>query len=202
MATFNIVRTGFRWAGTRSPGTGSRPIIIKPVATAYGTALTRGLPVKLVSDGTIAAASAGDNIYGIMDGAEQYYDSSAGVMRKGGQIPASVSWGSVQARQTLARVIPVRGQVFLCQADDATTATTLSAYQDMVQENVEWVAGTAVGDQAGCLLDISGNATTNTLSVRILDIANPSFTDFANLGVDIVCAFNLIQDETNSATGV
>lgn len=199
MATFNITRGGFRWSRSKdNPRVTSPPIVIVPVATAYGTAFYRGDAVKVLSDGTLAAAAAGDTIYGVFDSADQYYDGT--VIRSGGSIPASVSWGTVIQRQTRARVIPVRSQIFRICADDATTATTLSAYQAFLQENAEWVAGTHVGDQSGTLLDISTHATTNTLSVRIEGICDPDFQDFASLGVNLEVSFNLIQDTASGST--
>jgi hypothetical protein len=195
----NSYKGGFRWARSKSgPGQGvNPPVNILPVATAYGTVIYRGGAVKLLSDGTIAAAAAGDTIYGIADGAAQYFDGT--VVRSGGKLPVS-SWGTNISRQSLLRVIPVRDQIFLAAGDDATTGTTLAAYQAFVGENVEWVAGTAVGDESGDLLDISTHATTNTLSVRIEGISNPQLTDFTSTGVTLEVSFNLIQDTGSGST--
>lgn len=196
----NLLRGGFRWVGSKTAPAGtSMPVIILPVASAYGTVLYRGLPVKLVGTGTIQAATPGDAIYGIFDGAEQYYDGTQ--VRKGASLPVS-TYGSNLSRQSKARVIPVRDQFFEIDADDASTFTTQATYQAAVGENAEWVAGTPVGDQSGALLDISGHATTNTLSVRIENIPNQEEQDFAALGVKLTVTFNLIQDATSSATGV
>ncbi len=195
----NPYKGGFRWARSKAgPGQYTEaPIRILPVATAYGTVLYRGTAVKLLSDGTVSAASAGDTIYGVFDAAEQYYDGS--VVRGGGKLPVS-SWGTVISRQSLARVIPVRDQIFFAACDDATTGTTLAAYQAFVGENVEWVAGTASGDESGDLLDISTHNTTNTLSVRIEGIVNPQLTDFTSVGVTLEVSFNLIQDTGSGST--
>lgn len=196
----NLLRGGFRWVGSKTAPAGmSMPVIILPVASAYGTVLYRGLPVKLASTGTIQAAAPGDAVYGIFDGAEQYYDGTQ--VRKGASLPVS-TYGSNLSRQSKARVIPVRDQFFEIDADDASTFTTQATYQAAVGENAEWAAGTPVGDQSGALLDISGHATTNTLSVRIENIPNQEEQDFAALGVKLTVSFNLIQDATSSATGV
>lgn len=195
----NVYKGGFRWIRSKTtPGQHSQaPINILPVASAYGTVLYRGGAVKLLSDGTIAAASAGDTIYGVFEGAEQYYDGT--VVRKGGKLPVS-TWGSVIPRQSLARVIPVRDQIFAAACDDNTTATTLATFQSYVGENVEWIAGTASGDESGDLLDISTHNTTNTLSVRIEGISNPTLTDFTSVGVTLEVSFNLIQDTGSGST--
>lgn len=196
----NLSRVGFRWVGSKTdPAGASMPVIILPVASAYGTVLYRGLPVKLVSTGTIQAAAPGDAVYGIFDGAEQYYDGTQ--VRKGASLPVS-TYGSNLSRQSKARVILARDQFFEIDADDASTFTTQATYQAAVGENVEWVAGTPVGDQSGALADISTHATTNTLSVRIENIPNQEEQDFAALGVKLTVSFNLIQDATSSATGV
>lgn len=47
-----------------------------PIATGYATALYTGDPVKLLSDGTIALAAAGDRILGIFNGV--YYTAADG----------------------------------------------------------------------------------------------------------------------------
>jgi hypothetical protein len=194
----NLVRNGFRWVQNRNaPSTTEPPIMILPVASAFAVTLTRGYPVKVIADGTIEDADPGDAIYGIFDGAAQYYDGST--IRKGGSLPVS-TYGSVIQRQSLARVIPVRGQLFRATVDDATTATTLAAYLAFVQENVEWVAGTAVGDEAGCQLDISGHNTTNTLSVRIENVPDRELQDFGSAGVSLLVSFNLIQDTASGST--
>lgn len=197
----NPQRGGLRWVKNRlDPNQHHAPIELKTVATSYGTALYTGDIVKIVSDGTVAAAVAGDTAYGVFDGAEQYYDSSAGAMRKGGSLPASVAWGTTWERRSVARVIPFRSQVFRMCCDDKTTATTPALYDDMVGENCEWIAGTPVGDQSGTLLDISTNATTNTLSLRIVGFPNQNLTDFTGLYVPVDVVANLYQDEASGST--
>lgn len=195
----NNAKNGFRWVGNRyAPSETSPPIVLLPVADDFAVTLRRGYPVKLIADGTIEDADPGDAIYGIFDGAAQYYDGSA--IRKGGSLPASTSYDTNISRQSLARVIPVRGQKFRVTVDDAVTATTLAGYIAFVGENVEWVAGTPVGDEAGCQVDISGHATTNTLSVRIENVPDRELQDFASAGVQLVVSFNLIQDTASGST--
>lgn len=193
---------GFRWRFNRlAPHTSHPPTMILPVASAYGTALYDGDPVKQLSDGTIAAASAGDVIYGVFSGAEMYYDGS--VMRRGGSLPASTTYGTVLDRQSKVRVIPARGQVFEIDANDGTTATTLSAHQALIGENCEWAAGTNVNDQSGAVLNISLHATTNTLSVRLYNLATNPDQDYSAAGVKYLVYFNLVQDgEGGTTTGV
>lgn len=194
----NVARGGFRWRGNKlAPASTSPPVMIYPVASAYATVLYRGDPVKLASTGTIQAAAAGDRVIGVFAGAEQYYDGT--VVRKGASLPVS-TWGTNLSRQSKARVILARGQIFEVDADEATTATTQAAYEAFVGENAEWVAGTAVGDVSGAQLDISTHAVTNTLSVRILDIPNKDNQDFASANVKLTVEFNLTQDTAAGTT--
>lgn len=194
----NLARGGFRWRYNKlSPRSASAPVMVVPVASAYATVLYKGDPVKLASTGTLQAAAPGDRVYGIFDGAEQYWDGTQ--IRKGASLPVS-TYGSNLTRQSLGRVILARGQVFEVDADDASTFTTQATYQAALGENAEWATGTAVGDQSGAVLDISTHATTNTLSVRILDIPNQQVQDFAAIGVKLHVEFNLTQDTAGGTT--
>lgn len=197
----NLVRNGFRWVGNRNaPSATEPPIIILPVASAYGTAIPRGYPVTLISDGTLTVAAVTDVVYGIADGVAQYYDGT--FIRKGGSLPATTTYGSVIQRQSLLRVIPVRGQLFRATVDDATTGTTLADYIAFVGENVAWVAGTASGDEAGCQLDISGHATTATSAFvwRIENVPDRETQDFSLAGVQLLVSCNLPQDTAGGST--
>jgi len=188
----NLSRGGFRWVKNESaPTSTTPPIVYMKVADDYGTALNIGDPVKRVSDGTIAACSAGDRIFGIYDGAAQYYDGS--VIRSGPTLPASTSYDTNLERMSIARVIPAQGQIFELDADDGTTATTQAAHEAFVNENCEWVAGTAVNGQSGAALDISTHATTNTLSLNIVEIPSKSLQDFAASRVKYWVKVNLLD---------
>lgn len=192
---------GFKWRSSRiAPSSKAPPIDVLPVASAYGTVIYEGDVVKKLSDGTVAVATPGDAIYGIANGAKQYYDGS--VIRGGGSLPVS-TYGSVLERQSLLRIIPVKGQIFEVDANDGTTATTQAAHQAFVGENAEWVAGTNVNDQSGAQLNISTHATTNTLSVRIHGLGTNPDQDYAAVGVKYLVYFNLVQDgEVGTTTGV
>lgn len=193
----NVSHNGFRWVfNKQSPGA-PPPIRVMPVATGYATAIPRGIPVKVVSDGTIEVAASNDAIFGISDGVEQYYDGT--VVRSGTALPASTAWGTNISRQSRVRVIPVRGQIFAIPVDENTTATTLTGYQAFVQENVDWAVGTASGDEAGCQLDISTHATTAE-DCRIEDVPNRETQDFTSTGVVLHVSFNLIQDTASGST--
>ncbi len=194
----NFQRGGLRWVRSKYTPGDAPPIELGVVATAYGTKINTGDIVKLLNDGTFAAAVAGDTAYGICDGCQQYYDGTA--IRSGAALPASTSWGTVWERRSLIRVIPGRGQIFRMCADDKTTFTTPATYLAAVGENCEWIAGTASGDQSGTLLDISTHATTNTLSLNIQGFPDQSITDFSGLYVPVEVTFNLIQDQASGST--
>lgn len=191
---------GFRWVYNKyAPEANSPPRVKLPIASAYGTSIPKGHPVKVI-DGNVEAAAPGDAVYGVMDGMAQVYNATEGTVAPAASYVATVTWGTVLSRQSLAYVIPVRGQIFRATCDDAVTATTQALYEDTVQENVEWVAGSATGDQSGALLDISTNNTTNTLSVRIENVPDKEMTDFAAAGVELEVSFNLIQDTASGDT--
>lgn len=190
---------GFRWVfNKQSPGS-PPPMRVLHVATGYATKLNRGAPLKLLTDGSVDLAAPTETVYGIMDGVEQYYDGT--VVRSGIGLPASTAWGTNISRQSRVRVIPVRGQMFAVVADDNTTATTLAGYQAFIGENVEFVAGTSVGDEAGHQIDISThNPATATHTVRIEDVPNKETQDFTSTGVVLHVSFNLIQDTGSGST--
>lgn len=194
----NALLGGFRWhKNLMNPSAAEPPYERGLVASGYATTIPIGYPVKKLSTGYMEVASPGDSVFGVMAGVIQRYDGSNIVA--GGKYTTS-TYGTVFERQTVIRFIPARLQEFRCVADDATTATTYAAYLAFEGENVEWSAGTAVNDYAGCLLDISGHNTTNTLSVNLKRLHNKEFTDFTGLYVPWVVEFNLIQSTTFGST--
>ena len=194
----NLVKKGFRWVrSATSPGT-QMPVEIHRVASGYGSEITTGHPVKILSTGYADIAAPTEEVYGICVGAEQYYDGT--VMRKGPSLPASTTYGSVIERISLIRVVPVEGQIFRASCDEGTSFTTYATHFENVQENVEFVAGTAANGYSGAQLDISTAATTNTLTCTIVNVPDRDIQDFASTGVDLEVRFNLIQDVAD-ATG-
>jgi hypothetical protein len=179
------------------------PVVEKPIASAYATSIYQGDPVKMTTDGTLQLAAPTDAVYGVFLGMKQVYNSSLGVVAPAGAYIATVTYGSVMSRQSIARVVPVRSQVFRISCDDATTATTQAAYEALMGENCEFATGTASGDRSGLLLDISTHNTTNTITCRIEDVPDKDITNFAATGVELEVIFNVIQDVLGgSATGL
>lgn len=194
------INGGLRWRGNlTAPTAVSPPIIEVPIADDYGTALYLGDPVKLATTGYLQAASAGDTLYGVFAGMKQYYDGT--VIRSGGKYPASTSYDTNFERQSIARVIPAFGQVFEMDTDDvAASYDTYAEHLAFRGENCEWIAGTAVGDHSGALLDISTHATTNTLSLSLHAIASHVDHDFAAARVKWLVTINLLSKPAAGST--
>lgn len=193
---------GFRWVRNKLAPTSEPPRITLPIASAYGTSLGRGAPVKLLSDGTVDLCATNGNVYGVFDGMVQNYNASTGFVGPAPAYVATVTYGSNMSRQSLASIIPVQGQVFRITCDENTTATTQAGYEAFVGENVDFAAGTASGDRSGHVADISTHATTAE-DLRIVNIPDKTSTDFSATGVEIEVEFNLIQGtQVGSTTGV
>lgn len=180
----NTATPGFHFRRQRNGAT--QPVVeLCEVATAYGTGIFRGDPVKRVNDGTIDICAAGEKVYGIADGAEQYWDGSA--LRRGTYLPASTTWGSVRERKSLVRVILARDAIFEVDVDDATTATTEATYQALVGENCDHVAGTgstATG-QSGYKLDISTHVATEA-QWRIIGLSTQPGIDWSGSNAKVL----------------
>lgn len=195
----NRTLTGARWKQSLiAPAASSPPIEVLPIASGYNTDIFVGDFVKILSTGYVSRASAGDTLYGVFAGCEQYYDGSKIV--RGGKYPANTAYGTVFERQTFARIIPAFGQVFEMDADDATTATTYAANLALVGENAEWITGTGTGDNSGNLLDISTHANTNTLSLRLHGLSKHVDIDYAAVGVKYYVTVNLVEKPAGGST--
>lgn len=195
----NLTRGGFRWRGSFDAVSQKEPPIeVLPVASAYGTAIRRGDPVKLLSTGYMDIAAPGETPYGVCDGVTQYYDGVA--IRSGQALPASTTYSTNFSRQSLIRVIPVRGQKFEIDADLTDGATTWAGWLALIGENADWVAGTASGDMSGVVLDISTHNTTNSLGCRIREVVSPNLQELDAARVKLMIEFNLVQSTTAGST--
>ena len=88
----------------------------------------------------------------------------------------------------------------MCTDDVAAAYDTYAEHLAFVQENCEWVTGTANGDYSGNLLDISTHGTGNTLSLHLHGIAKHADHDFAALGIRYYVTVNLTQQPTAGST--
>lgn len=196
----NIAFKGFRWVhNSFAPTCMTPPVELCSVASAYGTALKIGDPVKRLSTGYVDRAATNEVVYGVVAGVENYYDGT--VIRKGGQLPASTTYGSNEERRTFIRVIRAEGQEFEATVDENTTATDYAGYLAFIGENVDIALNTGVNDYSGAQLDISTHATTAE-DFRITAVPDPGLQDFAATNVRLRGMFNLVYKVgADSTTG-
>lgn len=188
--------SGLRWVRSKH-GHGEAPTVELTVASAYATELRVGQAVKKATDGTAQLAAAGDSIYGVIASVAQYWDAVAGRIVPGSSVlPASTTWGTVRERRSILRVIPVEGQIFAVDCDDAVTATTESGYEAFLEENCDHVISS--GD---VMLDISTHGTA-TAQWRIVEVPNRRFQDFSSTYVRLFVECNESQMVPYSTAGV
>lgn len=177
----NTAIGGFRWVKSRD-GNKTAPVELRTVASAYGTGVFRGDPVKLVDDGTIAVCAAGDAIYGIADGVEQYRLNGVNGV-KGNYLPASTTYSGAPVvtnpAASVVRVIPARGQIF--EGDANTLAATLTAAQTLMFNNCDVDGGaggsTTTGRSTFVVNNTGGQLGTGTAQIRMLEISTDPLND-------------------------
>jgi hypothetical protein len=203
----NLARYGFRFCKGRSA-----PHLVpekKKVASAYQAStgvvnvpLRIGDPVQLVSTGTVALLVVGSGVpYGVVVGIQPYWDGTKMVF--GDRLPGATTPGTtVVDRFSYVMVMPFLGAVFEVDCDDATTFTTLAAYQDAIGENADISYSGIVSVGAFPKLDISTNNTTNTLQMRILGISDTAENqDYAGANVKVYVTANLTSEAPILTTG-
>jgi hypothetical protein len=152
-----------------------------PVASAYGTAIFFGDLVKRVSDGTIAAAAAGDAIYGIAAGAVRY-KSASGVIQGGNYLPASTTFTGAphisNPQASIVKVIPLFAyDVFEMDVDTAVASVT--AAQDLVANNFDIVAtaGSTTTGRSGYVVNNASGMGTSTAQIRMIAVSTDNLND-------------------------
>lgn len=216
MAITNRYFYGFRWSKAFNGGRALPSPVERFVATAYqanpvtyNCDLYVGDPVQEVNDGSVALVADGSNDgvftgspWGIIVGIKKYYDGS--VITGGTYLPGGTTWTTDDQQATLL-VVPITAGVWECCVDDATTATTKSAYQAYIGENVEGkYAATAVG-KSYPKLDISSHATTYTLGFKIVGLSQSvDNIDYAgaNISLAVVANRHTVAPFYSQATGV
>ena len=97
-------------------------------------------------------------------------------------------------------VVPASKCSWAVCVDDAVTATTELAYNNLIGQNVEHTcAGDSATAQARPRVDISGAASTATFGWRIVDV--PPGQDFASANVEVVVEVNESQEAGKPASG-
>lgn len=202
----NLARYGFRVCrGRYAPF--QTPVKMK-VASGYQAApgavnvpLRPGDPVQLVNDGTVAilAAGSGTDCYGVITQILPYWDGTRQVF--GNSLPGGTTPGTtVIDRFSYVMVQPASGTVFEVDADDATTATTFSAYQAFVSENADIAYSASLNVGAFPKLDISTHNTTDTLQCRIVGVSDTvENQDFSGANVKLYVIFNQSSEIANTA---
>lgn len=201
----NVALGGFRWRKNRRGGANQEPREERMVASNNTTAIFAGDPVKLVNDGTVVVAAAGDAVYGICMGATRYRNSS-GTIRGGNFLPAGTTYtGAPVMSNDQASVIqccPVVGQIF--EVDVNTGQASLTAAQTLVHNNANSVAnaGNTSSGRSAYVLDASTAAVTAALQWRILEIAPDPSNDPTSANWKVLVEANVgTEPSATTATG-
>ncbi len=162
--------------------------------------------LKLVSDGTVAVAAAGDTVlYGIADGVDQMYSAAAGGLIKGNRVPANTTFSPTTVgspTETRIRVIPLIGQVFECDCD--TAIADIATAQGLMGNNADHVAtaGNAASGRSGHVLTTPATATTNTAGFRALQIVQSFDNDVTAVNWKLEVEVNESTEPAFTTTGV
>lgn len=169
MARANVAIGGFRYWGSLFAENVAPRVIPCQVATAYGTGIFKGDPVKRVSDGSVSVSAAGEAVFGVVAGVQ--YRNADGVLVEKDYVPASTAYTPDRLR-TIVMVIPATPfTIFECDAN-ATIASVATA-RTYVWENVDHVAtvaGNTSTGRSGFGLDMSTHNTTSS-QWRLYDIS-------------------------------
>lgn len=175
----NIAIGGIRWVKSRV-GANVEPIEERVVASAYGTAIFSGDAVTLVSDGTIAAAGAGDAVYGIAKAAIRYKNSSGQIVA-GNYLPASTTYtGAPAVSNPQASVISVtlcQGQIFEADVDTAQASLTAASTLMFNNADIAATAGSTVTGRSGYVINGASGTGTSTATWRLLEVVPDPLND-------------------------
>jgi hypothetical protein len=129
-----------------------------PIASGYATTLGQGDPVKLLSDGTIAKAAAGDRMVGVFIGV-QYVDSS-GNAQFTNRWPASATGTNIKASVIADPFVTFEVQSNKASAPDQTDIGLLADH----------VVGTASSIHGGSTAYLSATQATGIAQWRIVGL--------------------------------
>jgi hypothetical protein len=174
---------------------------------ATAAALRPGDPIVRLNSGAVNVAPGTDgtpgDVLGIVIGIKQYLDPSFSnaVTARGNALPSSIAYGSNLELQSKVLYIPAEAAVWRITVNDATTATTLAAYQAFIGENCSHIHTALSGEtKLAPKLNISTHAATATLDWRIVGIPDVSMQDFTGLNVDLEVTCNRPQSFTGAGT--
>lgn len=188
----NMVIGGLRWVKARR-GANVEPVELRPVASAYATGIFRGDPLKLVSDGTVAVAAAGESVYAIADGAMQYKNGAAQIVA-GTFLPAATTYTGAphvsNPQASIVRCTPVMGQVFEGSAN--TLAASVTVAQGQMGNNCDLAAGaggSTISGRSSFVVDNAGVGTA-TAQVRLLELSSAGDSDVTAVNWLVLVEFN------------
>lgn len=196
----NFVRGGFhprRTNGTSGPRR-------YEVASSYGTALFPGDFVTLLTDGTVAASTAGDAAFLLGCIAHVSYFSN-NVRVFGPYVPATTVYtpttrGSIQA--TYVYVWDDPGIEYIANLASNTNTNTAAKIYAAVGSNMDLIAGagSTVYGRSGYTLD--GNPIAATAQFRILEVLRNPANDLTSANAQVVCMINEGFHAFDSAAGI
>ena len=211
----NISRYGFRWAagyngGKNYPTVEERWVPSSPSADASfdvsggqsNLYLGKGDLVKLEATGGVTLCQVADNDpYGVVMGVLPYWDGTKMVPSR--LLPSDIAWGTNLARQSKVLVAPIVQGAWEVDVDDAVTATTETAYQSLVNLNVDFILSLTNTTRPEPKLDISSAATTAGLHFRIIGLGRTPFNqDYSGANVKLVVIANQAQHPAYGTTGL
>lgn len=215
----NTHKYGFRYVKSLNgnSSTGSPPRMRCRLASAYQPTaggsncnLHAGDVVTFTTDGTIIMGVGSEGTQtanlGVVDGFGPVYDGT--VMQPASYfVGGSGVYGTNLDNATYVYVIPLEGNVFEVDCDDAVTATTKAAYTAFIDENVDMVlvrnTSNANDYSADPKLDISSHSpNTTTLQFRIVDLSQQLGIDYSGANVPLYVTVNKSAQAPYNTTGI
>ncbi len=214
----NRVQYGATWSVAANGGKACPAPLQLPVATAYQAAINGGGNVDLnigdivrivngfieLADGS-EGAGGGESIYGVIVAVRPFFDTTigqVGALKPTNRLPGGTVYGTNLDRQSLVQVVPMDAGIWEMDCDDNVTATTLAAYQALVNENVDFInTEDAALAKAQPRLDISGHGTP-TAQLRITNVS-PTLNnqDFSDTFVKLWVRVNESQETAYTTVG-
>lgn len=161
---------GAAWTGATNP---------YQITNTYATALFRGDPVTLLSDGTLGVGVAGAAIIGVFWGCK--YVASDGTPKFANYWPGNP--GVLTGSSVEALVIDDPNTVFTVQETDASGAagTPIALADRGLNINFLYTAGSTATGQSAVSINNASEAVTDTLNMKIIDLdPNATVGAFAN----------------------
>ena len=205
----NAYQYGFRWHSFLHGGTGKPAPVKKRLASglaitanpgAVSVDLNVGDPIKLVNDGTVTLAAAGDSIYGVVCGIGPVdFVGSAVGSAWNTKVPSGTTGTVGGDREIYVHVLPVAGSIFRVVCDDSSTA---AAYIALIEENCDHVfIPDSTNKKAKPALDISTHGTA-TAGWRIHDLTRQINQDPSGLYFEVLVTCNEVQQAPYVVVGV